>query len=497
MPSRTLPDESPVNIDKDQIESVAIIGGGASGAIVLDSLLKERHFRSITLFERRHELGGAWCLDKETIETPNHILKPGYTHVKTDPPLSNPFHETSNSEIVLPKPTQERFVKTPSYEGIKTNIIEKMMTYSDSNHWDVPGVTDPEQKKYVDGLIVKKYIDAYIRRNENDEKVKLNFNTSVEDVERIPKPGKRIPYQFKLTLRQSLNDSEDIWYQQVFDSVVVSVGHYNVPFIPFVKGLDAVQEKFPKVVEHAKFYRNNRGYQDKKVVIVGSRASGADLSKFIADTATEVYQSIRNLVKIGKLSHKSNIFSKPVIKEYQLTDHGFKIVFEDGSVVENPDRVIYATGYQFSFPFLTRLFEQDNVELTKEGIIIPNLYQHTFLLNEPLINFVGVPIDGISFRVFEYQTILLVRYLAGKVPLPSRNEQSDWIKERFRNKGVSRAYHTIGVDDAIKYLKGLVSLGKLEDESQITGRHFPVVSEEDVEIYRKAGETLRKFWDER
>lgn len=497
MPSRTYSDAEPVNIDKDQIESIAIIGGGASGAIVLDSLLKEGHFKSISLFERRSELGGVWNLDKDTIETPNNILKPGYTHVKTDPQLANPFEGSSDEKLVIPKTTQERFVKTPSYLGIKTNIIEKMMTYSDSNHWDVPGVSDPEQKKYVDGLIVQKYIDAYIRRNENHETVKLNFNTTVEDVERVPKPGKRFPYQFKLTLRQHLDESQDIWYQQVFDSVVISVGHYNVPFIPFVKGLETIQEKFPKVVEHAKFYRNNSKYQDKKVVIIGSRASGADLSKFIADTASEVYQSIRNQVKVGKLSLKPNIISKPVIKEYQLTDNGFKVIFEDDTELENPDYVIYATGYQFSFPFLNRLFEKDNVELTKEGIIIPNLYQHTFLINEPLLNFVGVPIDGISFRVFEYQTILLVRYLAGKISLPTRKEQDEWIKERYNNKGVSRAYHTIGVDDAFTYLNGLVSLGKVKDESQITGRHFPVLTKEDVEIYKQAGETLRKFWDER
>lgn len=496
--------EDRVSIPPNQIKNIAIIGGGASGAVALDSLLKEQHFDSITLFERRDKLGGVWCLDEKTIETPNNILKAGYTHVKTDPQLRNPFHESNNelrSEIVLPKTSQERFEETPSYQGIKTNIIEKMMTYSDVNSWNT-GDTNPEASKYVNGLVVQQYIDDYIKRNASDSTVDLQFNTTVEDVERITKncnDGNQIPYQFKLTIRKNISENEDLWFQQTFDSIVISIGHYHVPFIPKVDNLDQVQSKFPSVVQHAKFYRNPTPYSGKKVIVVGSRASGADLSKFIADTATEVYQSIRNLATgAKKLSRKPNVHYKPIIKNYQIIDdQNFKVIFDDDSEVLNPDHIIYCTGYQFSFPFLNRLFEKDQVDLTKEGIIIPNLYQHTFLIHEPLINFIGVPIDGVSFRVFEYQAVLLSRFLTSKISLPSRKDQKQWILERLKSKGITRAYHTIGVDDAFVYLNGLVDLGEIKNPSLITGRHFPSLTQDDLAIYRAAGEKLREFWDER
>lgn len=53
--------EVPVLVSPSQIETIAIIGGGASGAIILDSLLKEPNSRikSITIFERQQKVGGS------------------------------------------------------------------------------------------------------------------------------------------------------------------------------------------------------------------------------------------------------------------------------------------------------------------------------------------------------------------------------------------------------------------------------------------------------
>lgn len=497
--------DKPVSLSTNQVKNVAIIGGGASGAVALDSLLKEGHFDSITLFERRDTVGGVWNLDEATIETPNQIIKSGYTHIKTDPQLPNPFHDTpidSKSKfLVTPKIDQERFEKTPSYQGIKTNVLERMMTYSDVNSWGLPGVTDPEESKFVGGLVVRDYIDRYIKRNAGQDNVNIVYNTTVEDVERISKSvssSDEIPYQFRLTLRQKLNEHEDIWYQEIYDSVVVSIGHYHVPYIPYVPGLQEIQEQHPSVVQHAKFYREPSSYKDKTVLVVGSRASGADLSKFLADVSTTVYQSIRNVLPNLRLSKKPNIILKPKVKEYKIIDNkNFKVIFDDDSELLNPDNILYATGYQFSFPFLNRLFENDNTTLTEQGIILPNLYQHTFFINEPLINIIGVPIDGVSFRVFEYQAVLIARFITGKISLPTRQEQSKWILERFKAKGIHRSYHTIGVDDAFEYLHGLVDLGKIKDPALITGRQFPKLTSEDMAIYRAAGEKLREFWDER
>lgn len=494
-----------IKLQSSQVQSVAIIGGGASGSIALDSLIKEDHVKSITLFERRATFGGIWNLDENVGKTPNSIIKAGNTQKKTDPQLPNPFNQENREKgrfILLPKSKQERFSETPSYRNLTTNIIEEIMTFSDINKWDVPGETDPDKTRYVNGLVVRDYIEKYIERNIDNEKVSVIKSTTVEDVEEIGKKSQSstIPKRYKLTLRQSVNADFDIWWQETYDAVIVATGHYFVPFIPDVKGLADLQELKPEAVQHAKYYRTPKEYKDETVVVIGSRALGADLAKYIADDASQVYQSIRNLANTRAFSKKSNVGLKPIVKEYQIIDKAkktFKVIFEDGSEVVNPDHVIYATGYQFSFPFLNRLIENDSgSEVVKDGVVIQNLYQHTFLIDHPLINFIGMPIDGVSFRVFEYQAVLVARYLAGKVTLPSKEEQHAWCENRLREKGSTRAYHTIGLEAPVFHGE-LTKLGEVDTTKLNVGRPFPVLTEPDYAEYKLRALKLAEHWDER
>ncbi|KAL7667230.1 FAD/NAD(P)-binding domain-containing protein [[Candida] zeylanoides] len=485
-----------------QVETVAIIGGGASGSIALDSLVQEKHFKSITLFERRSSLGGIWNLDANSTEDPSAV-QPGYTSDQIDPQLPNPFHsaDAKNKRFILaPRSKQERFADTPSYKGIKTNIIEEIMTFSDIKRWgsiDVPH--QPEKTRYVDGLVVKDYIESYIKRNENRDNVSVIKGTTVEDVEEIkrePVTEGEIPLRYRLTLRQVVNEEFEIWWQEVYDAVIVATGHYFVPYIPSVKGLAQLQRSKPGVVQHSKYYRSSEPYRDETVIVVGSRASGADVAKYVADTATQVYQSIRNLANTKTLTKKPNVATKGVISEFVVAEPtadgvvNFTVKFEDGSEVQNPDHIIYATGYQFSFPFLNKLTE--NRGLIQEGKVISGLYQHTFLVDHPLITFIGMPIDGVSFRVFEFQAVLVARYLSGKVRLPSAQQQRQWCQERLDNKGVSRSYHTIGFVDAPSFLGALTKLGEVESP---TGRPFPVLTDEDLQAYKSWAEKLVANWD--
>ncbi|CAI5757969.1 unnamed protein product [Candida verbasci] len=478
------PVKLPINL-----ETIAIIGGGASGAIILDTLLKEpSNIKRIVVYERQDKLGGIWLYNKDTISTPNDIIKSGNLNFDNDPQLDNPFKSSYSNYLILPKNTQERFIETPSYFDIKTNIVERLMTYSDVNKWNVSGSS--EDGKYVPGNIVQEYIEKYIVRNINESRFELKLGTAVEDVERYDKD--QGGYGFKLTIRTPYNKDQDYWYQDRFDYVIVATGHYHVPYIPYVPGLRELQELKPNIVQHAKFFRTSTPYRNKTVVVVGSRASGADLTKFVAkEENTRVYQSIRNSVNMKK-SNFENVEKKPVIREITTDDDEVKVVFEDGSIVYNPDYIIYCTGYLFSYPFLNRLF---NNSLTYQGQTVANLYQHTFLINEPLISIIGVPIDAISFRAFEYQAILIARFITGKIALPSRRIQSEWVNDRYKLKKNSRAYHTIGVDDALEYMTTLTELGQVSSKTPI-GRQFPEITPEMVQLHRESGEILRKFWDE-
>lgn len=489
MPSRKHPEIEPLrSVAPGQINRVAIIGGGASGAISLDSLVQEDQFEQITLFERRNTLGGIWVYDKNPITTPNDLIKVGAFSGTIDPPLENPFKKqgySARKTTLLPS-RQQRFEQTPAYEKMNTNIIEKLMTYSDRKQWN------PDQPNtYVDRAVVRQYIQDYIQKNAARDNVKIVMNTTVEHVERIVRPDSNT-YYFTVTLRQTQPGSDDLWYQEDYDSVIVNVGHYHIPFIPKVPGSEAVQAKYPERIEHAKFFRTGDKYKDKVVVVVGARSLGADVCKYTADFATKVYQLIRTFETVRKVVKAPNLETKPVIDRYEeIAGGGFKVVFEDGSEVVNPDYVVYATGYQFLFPFLV----ENLGDITIDGKIVPDLYQHTFLTREPLLPFIGMPTDAISFRAFEYQAILVARFLAGRVELPPLEVQNRWLQDRYALHKDTRAFHTIGATDARNYMQSLVKLGQPRKGARTgVGREFPVVTEEDIKQYVAAAIELSKSW---
>lgn len=60
-----------------------------------------------------------------------------------------------------------------------------------------------------------------------------------------------------------------------------------------------------------------------------------------------------------------------------------RIHFSDGSFADDIDIVLLATGYDFSFPFLSGIVTPANGR-------IPGLYQHIFKIDDPTLAFVGM-----------------------------------------------------------------------------------------------------------
>lgn len=76
-----------------------------------------------------------------------------------------------------------------------------------------------------------------------------------------------------------------------------------------------------------------------------------------------------------------SVVVKPIVKEFTETS----AIFEDGTVMENVDVVIFATGYSFSFPFL----EESVIKV--ENNQAP-LYKHVFppQLEKPTLAVIGL-----------------------------------------------------------------------------------------------------------
>lgn len=470
-----------------KVKSVAIIGGGASGAIALDSLIKEEKFEKIVLFERRDVLGGVWVLDHK----PDQLdVPPGFTQDQLDPKVKIPKDFQNAKDVTkLPRTQQQRYLHTASYEDLRTNIPEQLMTYSDEKTWGA------DEKLYVDGhyirgVAIRDYIDRYINRHKDH----VVLRTTVED---ITKDYSTSDSQFELTLRTETDEKDndgnyiDHWRKESFDSVVIATGHYHVPSIPKVPGLDEVYHRFPSKVKHSKTFRANDDFKDQTIIVIGSRASGADIVDITSKDAKFVYQSRRSKGPL-RFDGAENTTLKPVISKYELVnDQDIIVHFADGTTVENPDQIIYATGFRFSYPFLKDLYPNFTT-----GYINPDLYLHTFSIKDPLLSLIGVPTDAISFRAFEYQAVLVSRFLAGKVVLPPLNEQLQWTLQRFIEKGDQRAYHTIDFGKKHEFLNLLTSIGGGVEPIGQTGRPFPTWTEDDLQLLLSIEERFKKFFGE-
>lgn len=111
-----------------------------------------------------------------------------------------------------------------------------------------------------------------------------------------------------------------------------------------------------------------------------------------------VSDDLPNHIISGKVQVKSNV------KEFTETD----AIFDDETVEENIDVVIFATGYSFSFPFLNGLIEVTNNEVSLYKLVFPPT------LEKPTLAVIGLiqPL-GIILPIAELQSRWAVQVFKG------------------------------------------------------------------------------------
>lgn len=272
---------------------------------------------------------------------------------------------------------------------------------------------------------------------------RVSFDTTVESVRKNTNTGK-----WDITLRQShvrfKSKGQDYWWTETFDAVVVATGHYSVPYIPQIPGIEEWHKRWPERLQHSKQFRSRDAYVDKSVVVVGGSVSASD---FVLDT----YTSVRSPLVVAQRGENANpaldnvwklpgVVKKPTISRFTL-DNGGTVEFSDGSWVSGSDVdvVYFATGYRLSYPFL-----EPNPVTSKNRLA--GFYQHAFNINDPSLAVVGQIRAALSFRAYEYQAVAVARVLAGRGALPSTVEQKKWEEDRVKRLGPTHIFHTIAPD---------------------------------------------------
>lgn len=402
------------------IKRVAVVGAGPTGLAAAKYLLAENHFSTIDVYEQQAEIGGVW----------------NYTPLLTE---TVPVPQTS-PHVAPEKPIWQKDAKfpvfsNPMYEKLNTNIPKGLMRYSDQ---DFPA----ESLLYP----TRQDVQAYLVRYSQSVRNLISFCTQVDDI----------------TLSQA-SDGQDQWTltssstvtkestTKSYDAVAVASGHYSVPWIPDVPGIKDFHAAYPSIITHSKIYRSPAKFAGKKVIVVGSAASGLDISNQISVVSQQpLLNSVRDEATArsepGLVVPKISV---PPIAEYILKDRAVR--FEDGRLEKDIDAIVYCTGYMYSYPFLKSL----DPPIVTTGRRAIGLYQQIFHTAHPTLAFTALGQKVIPFPMGEAQSAAIAKVWSGKLSLPSKFEMDVWEEDRVKELGDGTGFNVYGYPQDARYINWL------------------------------------------
>ncbi|KAI8333993.1 hypothetical protein BC941DRAFT_433548 [Chlamydoabsidia padenii] len=386
------------------IRRVAVIGAGPGGLVAAKQLKEEGVYDKITVFERNDQIGGTWIYSPDK---------------NNNPPLP------STNAIIVDPPTTDQVppfqrLKSPIYAGLRTNLPKTVMCYRDfdfaSNVPFFPSHTD-----------VLTYLQQFTAAFDLEPLIRLNTNVV------------KAEYADEWTL--TLQTCDQKAYTDTFDAVVVATGHYAIPYIPAVQGLDALEKNHVSWI-HSREYRIPDDYKNQTVLVIGSGSSGLDIVRETSKVAKKVYHCVRT---DNKQSLQAHALDAANVERVGLVQQ----ILADGSIDCDKklkvDQVIFATGYLYSFPFFP--FEQDN--LITDGQSVEHLHDFIFYTKNPTLAFIGLPIRIVPLPLSQSQATLIARCWnpnKPKVRLPTTTVQAT---------GTCRKSFVLGVDSEFDYVDRL------------------------------------------
>ena len=382
---------------------VAIIGGGSAGVASARAMLAAGHHP--TLFDARSSLGGLW--------------------------------------------ERNATVESPLYESLTTNLPTCVMRSAGAPRFPAAS------RSFVDANTLGAHIEAYAERFvSSDPRSTLRLGTEVSSVRPLRRGGvgaseaERWSTQWEVSWRDAHHRAD----AETFDAVVVATGHYTVPHAPTLPGVEAwlrgdgssgAQQQ--REVLHSSRYRRASDYAGRTVLVVGARASGADIARELlvpldqhagstasASTAHHVYLLDKGVPEPQRASDgRSTVVPRScalrpdgrlaLVRESDDLGQG---VLDAGPPI---DTVILATGYKYGFPFLRDAFADDDDAAASSmdgasgsahatthtnavsylGSVdrwVSSLFLHCICTEAPTLAFVGIPLAvPVPIPLFEAQ----------------------------------------------------------------------------------------------
>ncbi|XP_067662264.1 flavin-containing monooxygenase 5-like [Haliotis asinina] len=426
---------------------VAIIGAGCSGLTAIKCCLDEN--LEPFCFERTDGLGGLWNFTEKVREDQACVMKS--TVINTSKELM------CFSDFPIPKESPNFMHNTQVWQYFKM---------------------------YADAFNLTKHIQY------NKEILSVKKSSDYEQTGR-----------WDLQIRDHKTRSDET---HVFDAVMVCTGHHASKNVSYFTG----QEDFQGKILHSLDYKDWIGYVGKRIVVIGVGNSGGDVAVELSRVGqaflstrrgtwvlnriatkgitgdflqtTRWFNTIRhampeetlnNMLKKAlnkRLDHelyslmpKHSVFAQhPTVNDdmpNRIATGSLKIKadvkrftktgveFVDGTVEDDIDVIILATGYIFGFPFI----DKSVIDVQKNRV---NMFKYMFppdLPKQTLVVIGCLQPFGAIMPLAELQCRLATRVFKGICSLPSKYEM--WADIRKKEANMAARYvesqrHTIQVD---------------------------------------------------
>lgn len=153
---------------------------------------------------------------------------------------------------------QPRYAESSVYPYMETNVDFLAMEFSQepipAEATEASVALHGADTPFRHHAVIRRYVQGLVDRNGYGDLVE--YNTTVERVEKVGR-------EWKLTLRRGGGARLDYWWAEWFDAVVVASGHYWVPYVPHVDGLDELERSRPGSVIHSKQFRGRDAFKNK------------------------------------------------------------------------------------------------------------------------------------------------------------------------------------------------------------------------------------------
>ena len=392
--------------DKRRKAKVLVVGAGASGLVCAKELRQKGH--EVRVFEAKSNLGGVW------------------------------LHATNTDDA------SNNNTKTAMYDSLRTNLPREVMGFEAFPFTSSSFSSSVDTRRFCSHKEVQGYLQEFAKTFQLFDL--LEFNTTVKECRKnhSKKKEEEEEEEFgpKWTVKYEQGEKKEV-KRDTFDAVVVANGHYSKPRSAYFPGVDV----FPGKQMHSSTYKEPSVFTNQNVVLIGAQASGEDISRDIATKAKNVYLSAKTWQNAEWGSNPTiseNLFRKPNVKA--LLQNG-SMEFEDGTIVENVDSIVYCIGYEYDFPFLDPKDANFSVD---ENYVNP-LYEHLFVPeNRSSLSFVGLCWKVVPFPQFELQAKWIAKLLSGDLKLPPTKEMLKHV-ENFENDRKSqnipkRHWHCLGAE---------------------------------------------------